>query len=258
MSKEEYKQAQKAARDPNPIIRRLRASQVAPPWRLSDVFLALVVLFITTTLIGSTVAALVAGNSPAPPTASLLLGWTVGLILSGGYIFLTRRAAGHLPALKLGQTDLPLPIAFLVGVGAALTFDLVAALASGSFRPVAPLSGLESNPPSLVMAALFLVVAQPIVESLIFFGLVQTLLRAQIGPVAGWFMTGVAFTIYYFAIYAANLPFQQGLWYGVVLPLLLGLTLGLVRLRSASTRATIVTYSAYGLTTLLIAVVLVS
>jgi membrane protease YdiL (CAAX protease family) len=150
-----------------------------------------------------------------------------------------------------------LPLVGLIGVAATLVIDVLVAAGNGGVRPVAALSGLGDASNEWVLAAIFAVVAQPIAEGLVFYGVVQSRLRASLGPWIGYLLTAILFTVYHALVFGAQLTGGVTLWYGVVYPALVALFLGALRVRLGSTLAVIVAYVAMGITALLAALVVV-
>lgn len=217
--------------------------EAAPPWSMGETIAALVAYALALTMLASGVAlsGVASINAPIPPEA-LLFGWTVGLFVAAAFVFFTRqRSPQQRAALRLSSASLlPLPIVLLAGVAAALTIDLIAAAGVGSILPLAPLRGLGSDAGTWLLAAVFLLLAQPLGEGLVFQGLLLPRLRASLGPWAGWLLTGLFYGLLSFLIYGAQLSGADQIWYGLIAPLLSGLFLGALRVRSGSTRAAIV------------------
>lgn len=234
----------------------LGVPEAAPPWSMGETIAALVAYALALTMLASGVAlsGVASINAPIPPEA-LLFGWTVGLLVAAAFVFFTRqRSPQQRAALGLSSASLlPLPIVLLAGVAAAFTIDLIAAAGVGSILPLAALRGLGSDAGTWLLAAVFLLLAQPLGEGLVFQGLLLPRLRASLGPWGGWLLTGLLYGLLSFLIYGAQLSGADQIWYGLIAPLLSGLFLGALRVRSGSTRAAIVGQMSLGLGALALA-----
>ncbi len=246
----------------NRLFKQLAAPQTPPTWSWLDVLIILVALALTMLLLGPTLALFLTGSNLVTITPfTLLLGWCLGLAAAAAFTLVARRRTpDQWAALKLGavaKTSLPLPYLLLLAIGVMLLFDLMAAIGS-DFRPVAALTGMTAGSVSdWLLAGLFLVLIQPMSESLIFMGVALPRLRASLSPIAGLVVTAALFTIFHAAVYAAALSGTALVWFGVVLPLLQASFLGCVRVLTDSTRATIVAHMGMGLVALLAALALV-
>lgn len=243
--------------------------EAAPPWSMGETIAALVAYALALTMLASGVAlsGVASINAPIPaeallssinapiPAEALLFGWTVGLLVAAAFVFFTRqRRPQQRAALALHSASLlPLPIVLLLGLAAAFTIDLIAAAGVGSILPLAPLRGLGSDAGTWLLAAVFLLLAQPLGEGLVFQGLLLPRLRASLGPWGGWLLTGLLYALLSFLIYGAQISGADQIWYGLIAPLLSGLFLGALRVRSGSTRAAIVGQMGLGLGALALA-----
>lgn len=234
----------------------LGAPEAAPPWSMGETIAALVAYALALTMLASGVAlsGVASINAPIPPEA-LLFGWTVGLLVAAAFVFFTRqRSPQQRAALGLSSASLlPLPIVLLAGVAAAFTIDLIVAAGVGSILPLAALRGLGGDAGAWLLAAVFLLLAQPLGEGLVFQGLLLPRLRASLGPWGGWLLTGLLYGLLSFLVYGAQLSGADQIWYGLIAPLLSGLFLGALRVRSGSTRAAIVAQMGLGLGALALA-----
>lgn len=237
----------------------LRAPQAAPPWTTSEVIIALVVLLLAMMILASGVALSVAGDAGTTPT-SLILGWSVGGAIAAAYaLFTFRRKPEYAQGLRLVRSRPALPLVLLLSVGAALSFDLIVAAVSGSFRPAPVLTGIGTGGlPDWLLAGLFMVVIQPVAEGLIFWGVMLPRLRVILGPVPGWLVVALLYALYSFMVFGSLLPQQDALWYGGLLPLLIGLYLGTIRVVTGSTLSAIIGQAGVGLTLIAIALSLVT
>lgn len=232
----------------------LNAPQGTVPWRWAQVGLVFAVLALSMILIASTVALSLAGVNDVAQQSDLLIGWAIGFVITGAFVLIRwRRHAEDFAALRLGSSRLHLALMVMIGVGIALTASLAAGLGSGNFGAVAPVRGLAlDNLGALLLAGVFLIGVQPLVETLIFFGILLPTLRGAMGPWPGLLTTSIGFAGFHLLIYGTALAANLPLWYGFVLPLVLGLGLAMVRVWANSTRAAAVAYIGAGITFLLI------
>lgn len=237
------------------IFARLGAPQVPPPWSLGEMILVLVALAMTMILVASTIAILINGEMVNISAQALLTGWIIGLLMTGAFVWVRfRRDEAMQQALRLVPVRTPVALLLLIGVALGLALNVIAGLGSGFFRPVAALSYIQGDTTGeWLVAMLFLVVAQPLVETLVFFGVVLPRLRAQISPYAGLVMTIALFTVLHVGIYSTQVLPNDFFWYGVLWPVLLAFTLATVRINTSSTLATMIVYIGVGLSTFLIA-----
>lgn len=200
------------------LFTRLNAPQIPPPWSLWDVFQTYMVLLMGVILVGSSLA-LTLFNEQTSPMA-FLFGWAIGLIVTGAFVMITRRRTPeNRDALRLVEPDIPLPLILLLGVAAIFTIDVIVGLGGGEFRPVASLTGIGVDGREWLLAGLFTIVIQPVVESLVFFGVSLPRLRASLSPWGGFIMTVALFTSFHVLIYGAQLSDNALIWYGLITPL---------------------------------------
>jgi membrane protease YdiL (CAAX protease family) len=252
----------------NRILARLGAPQTPPPWGMVDVAATLLVLALGILMLGLTIASFVFGITDPSQLSpmSLLFGWGVGLLVALGYTFFVwRRTPEQVAALRLGsESRLPLPYTLLLGVAVTLTLDLVIAMGyqttitnQNSFLPAVQLVQVNAagnaNLGLWLLAGLFVVVLQPLAEGIIFLGVILPRLRASLSPYAGILATAALFAGYYALVYAPQLQGTAFLWYGVIMPFLLGIFLACVRVYSESTRAAILAQVGVGITLLMAA-----
>jgi len=240
------------------LTQRIAGKPSAPEWTVTDAGITLIVMAIALLLIGSVVTLTLDNNPTAPQTVSLLIGWMVGLIITAIFVVVRwRRDKSQFDALWGGQSQRPLIVALVIGVGAAFTVDLVAAIGAGvlnaeRFLSLAPLAGLSGDIGQLVIAALFLLVALPLADSLVFFGVIQPRLRASYGGWIGLLATAVLYAGLWYLVYGARLSGGLQVWYGFIAPLLLGLTLGVMRIWTGTLVGVLVTYLGITLSALVV------
>jgi membrane protease YdiL (CAAX protease family) len=248
------------------LMQKLSVPEEAdPPWSILIAIVIVFVLLVNLTLVGSAMSSVLLGleDNGIPTPFMLLLGWTIGHALTIVYVVINRRSSQESwAALKLNKGLLPLPFVLMVGVAIALTVDLVINLASGQFLPIPEIFGFQSEGVAgVLIAGLFLILIQPIAESLVFQGVLLPKLRIIMGAWGGVVITTVVFTFLHYAIfylsYQPNYPESALLWYGIAYPLLTGLMFCLIKVYTDSTRAVIMARIGAGAIFLLTALVLV-
>lgn len=234
------------------------------PWSMIEATIIVLVLLIALILIGPTIILLPSTDATVITPMMLMLGWAIGQAITIAFVVINRRSSAESwQALKLGKGLIPQPIALLVGVAIALTTDLIINLPSGQFLPIPEIFGLQTEGlSSIIIAAVFVVLIQPIAESLVFQGVLLPKLRVIMGPWGGVVMTTVVFTIIHFGIfyssYQETYPQSAMLWYGVAYPLIFGFTFSLLKIYAQSTRSVILARIGAGITLLLTGLILVS
>lgn len=225
---------------------RLRAPQIEPPWSIADVattFVALVLAMI----LGASLASPTLEAAPNAPT--LLLGWIIGEAIAAAFVLITRRRTPEdTAALRLVAGRLPAIMLILLGVAAGLVIDLVVASLSQTFIPVPQLLGVGVGGNfDWVLAFFFVVMIQPVAEGLVFAGVILPRLRASLGPWPGLLLMAALYALFHALIFAPQLDPTLIVWYGVVMPFLVALVMGAVRVANSSTRAAIFVNMGVGL-----------
>jgi len=237
------------------LLALIATPQLAPPWPLSEVGLTLLALALGVLGLGAGVASSLSGGGPLT-LGALLIGWIVGLTVVGAYVWAVRtRTAADYEALRLVKPRSHPLLLMLLGATSALTLDVLAGLASGTFLGALELRGAAGLADWLA-GALLLMVVQPIVHGLVFAGVLLPRLRASLGPWGGYLSMALLLAVYHGLAYSSGLSGALALWYGLIVPLGWGLVLGAVRLRSASTSAAILVGLGYGLMAWVLALVI--
>jgi|GEM_PF-510913 len=248
------------------LMQKLSVPEAAdPPWSILITIVIVVVLFINLTIVGSAMSSVMLGidDNTDPTPFMLLLSWTIGQAITIVYVVINRRSSYESwNALKLSRGLLPLPLVLMVGVAVALTVDLVINLASGQFLPIPEIYGFQADGiAGILLAGLFLVLIQPVAESLVFQAILLPKLRFMLGAWGGVIITTIVFTLLHYSIfylsYQSNYPESALVWYGIVYPLATGLMFCLIKVYTGSTRAVIIARMGAGATFLLTALVLV-
>ena len=227
------------------LFKLIREPETPPPWGLLSAGLVLIVAFVFMTLVGASVG--VALSAPTS-SAAFVIGWGVGSVLVIALIWQTRRTPEARAALRLGAARPPLLIAFGVGLGAGVTFDLLAIAAAQEVLRPPELAAFSEATGGIawVWGALLLLLLQPVAEELLFRGVMFPALRAMQGVWAAILMSALLYGIYHLLIYPHPAPGAAGLWYGLAEPLLAGVMLGVMRAAWRSNRATIAAHAGLG------------
>jgi len=241
--------------EPQGIRAHLNAEEAEPAWSMSEVLIVVVALAVSMLLIASVIASLTSPtNTPVPDANHFVLGWTIGLLITGVFVLVRwQRSSEQLRGLQLAASRFPILLGFMVGIAAAITANVMSGLASGSFSTIAPLLGLDAGRiGQVLLGAIFAVLVQPVVESLVFFGVILPRLRATTGPWPGLLSTILLFAGFHGLVYGARLQGNLLIWYGFVWPLLVGFVLAVLRVYAQSTRAVMVAYAGAGSTSILV------
>ncbi len=269
------------------LFARIAQVESPLPWGTGSAVSALIASFMAM-LVGTTLALIVGGDGQFTP----LLGWSLGAVVAIAFALFTRRTDAQRAALRIDQlTDTasaktdgrskavvpaesvsrgalgptgvggsmsPLQLTLfllLIGVGLALTLDVVTGRATGLFLPVPELLRpyqdfllyqLPTSAITWILAVLFMVVLQPIAEELVLRGIVLPTLRESVGPWPGFFIAAALSGAFHLLAYAAPPGDFAATWYGMVSPFLAAIIFGAVRIYTGSTRAAIITHMAFG------------
>ena len=223
--------------------------RAAPPWSLLSAALSAAVLLVGLIVVGPALASLLLGSQEITPVL-LMLSWSLGLGLSIVFTLVNRRSSPESwAALRLGSGHLPRPLVLLLGVAIALAIDLVVNLGSGRFLPVPEIYGFQSQGGAgLVLAALLLVLLQPLAESLVFQAILLPSLRWRLGAWPGLIAASALFVALHLLVFwAAYAAIYDLAWHGLVYPALVGLAFCLLRVYTRSNSAVIIARMGAGL-----------
>ncbi|MYD10905.1 MAG: CPBP family intramembrane metalloprotease [Chloroflexi bacterium] len=221
----------------------------APAWSLLSALLSACVLLVCLVLVGPALASLLLGSQEITPFL-LMLSWALGMGLCLIYLGVSRRSnAESWAALRLGPGHLPRPLVLLLGVAIALAADLVVNLGSGEFQPVPEIYGFNSGgAANLLLAALLLILLQPLAESLVFQAMLLPSLRWRLGPWLGVFVASGLFVARHLLVFwAAYADIYKLAWHGLAYPALTGLAFCLLRVYTGSSSSVIIARMAAGL-----------
>lgn len=112
-----------------------------------------------------------------------------------------------------------------------------------------PLLGLEENSGDFLIGVLVMIAARPVVEETIFRGILYPALRKQMQPFLAILVSALVFA-------GLHVLLDSDVWWGGVYPLVLGLTAGMARAATQSTRSAIMTHVMFGVFMMLRAIIL--
>ncbi|MEL6269804.1 MAG: CPBP family intramembrane glutamic endopeptidase [Chloroflexota bacterium] len=228
------------------IIHRIYETEDAPPWGIFNALLALILMFVFISFGGLSIGTIMFPNDDV---TALIAAWVIGSALTVGYVLATRRSAEEFAALRLGPSTLPVLIAFGIGLGVAVTLDLVAIPFAGSvLRPPEtaffPVEGVGLS--TWIYAGLLLLVVQPMADELVFRGVLFPAMRTAQGVWATILATALFYGVFHSIVYPHPEPGAAGVWYRLFEPFFAGLALSFIRAVSGSTRATIAAHVGIG------------
>ena len=230
------------------MIKKLTRVEPEPPWSFYGALGAFVAMFFAI-IIGTTIAEISLSDSPT----TIITGWSIGMVLTIIFVMISRhmRSVTDAEALKIGPTKVRLGVIFVFAISIAVTYDLISwaiidkqiitatELATFSQRDALSIS-------NWVMAALFMVILQPIGEGLVLRGMLFPAVRTAFGAWGGLTLTAIFHTGFHFAAYPPD-AFDNPFWYGIIMPFLIGLFIAGVRAHTGSTRAAIIAHAGFGL-----------
>lgn len=233
------------------FMQRLRAPEAAPGWTLATgaIFVGAYVLFWIVIL--SSVSILTDEMRALPTPQTLALSGAISavvLVLGVAQWARVRGGAGWVASLRLTEPRQAIALLALLifGLGMAWAIDLLGVLLQQKQGLVVPatLAGLMQGSAMLwLLTAFVALVAQPLAEGLIFYGVLYPALAfaTRDNRIA---IIGTALVFLVASIVLAGAPNQ---WYVAIQPFLMALVIGSVRAYTKSTRAAIVTRVGFGL-----------
>lgn len=227
------------------MLTRIREPETAPPWGAAAglsllaayVVFQIAALAVVTTLMEPDA---VMTGAPSPMTTGIAATLAAALAFALLLSTLRRGAAQVAVSLRLGDGYYSLWIIVLFSLGMAITVDLVALATNTAGLPLT-LRGLGADPLPWVVAALFTIVAQPVVETLLLQGVWYPALAARLGNLQAVALTAVTQMI--LVAFPPADPGDPALW---IEALLAGLYISLVRAHEGSTRSAIVARGMFG------------
>lgn len=232
----------------NGFFARLQVLDPAPPWSMTSALVTVFAGFIAFTT-GGIVALTWIGDQPI----AAIIGWCLGALATILIVLQTRRQPAHREALKLGASRTPLLFIIFLGVGLAVTIDLISAAVTGAFLIAPELLNVNfatGGAGPWLFAVIFMIGLQPIAEELVFRGMLFPRIRQAAGAWGGLLLSALMYALFHLLIYPpayGDASQFAALWYTFVVPLLHGLVIGAARARTQSTRAAIGMHAAFGL-----------
>lgn len=229
------------------LIARLARVDFTPSWTAPSAVLTVIFAFIVI-VVGTTAAYVWLGDTSTTP----LIGWAFGCLLMAFMVWQTR-AAGR-AGLALATSKSPIPLVMFIALGAAIAIDVIGLAVTRAFLPAPELLDLNMtalNAGDVMIALLFMVIAQPVGEELVFRGVALPAFRVALGGWGGLLISAVVYGVFHWIAYTPSYSAEYaGLtpyWYGLIAPILAGLTFGITRIISGSTRAAVAAHIAFGI-----------
>ncbi|HEX2908127.1 MAG TPA: type II CAAX endopeptidase family protein, partial [Phototrophicaceae bacterium] len=209
---------------------RLGQLETPPPWGLNAGLISVIAAF-AALVFGSNLTLTVYCSAPANapycqalnfavPPSVWFLGWTLGAIALVAFIFITRRTPAERAGLRLGGLDTSIFWVLLVSIGLAVTLDLIVIqFTTGALEP--ELQSLRQQQPETLtwmLAFLFMVLAQPVAEELVFRGILQPALRQNLGAWPGYLVASFTYAAFHLLAYSPATSTSDTLTYGFALP----------------------------------------
>jgi membrane protease YdiL (CAAX protease family) len=228
---------------------KIKQPEGAPPWDLTTILFALVVSF-AAMIMGTFIAQFWFEGAQIANVA----GWTFGALIMAGFVWQTRKHQREF--LRLQPGGAPFPFILFICVGFAMFFDVIGLVfTGGAFLPAPPLVGIQLDGGAAVwfFVVLFMLVAQPAGEEVVFRGVAYPWLRHKLGLWGGVLICAGLYAGFHMLIYtpsyigygvSGSLPV---FWYGLIVPFLDGVIISLIRAHSQSTRTAVIAHAGFGL-----------
>lgn len=226
-----------------------------PPWSLLGAVLTVFAMFICLIVIGPALVSMSTTREVLFPF-ELMVSWSIGLALTIVFVLFSRRSSEESwHALLLTKGSRPLPMSLLLGIAIALALDLTVNLANGQFRPPPHIWGFQLRGAfGLVLAALMLIVLQPLAETLVFQGVLLPRMRWTFGHRGGLIGASALYTALYNLVFIQPYAFYDKVWHGIAFPMGIGILFCLLKVYTQSTGAVLLARTSAGLIFLLTAV----
>jgi membrane protease YdiL (CAAX protease family) len=244
------------------IMQRIQAAEPAPIWSLGSAFL-FTGAFILVSILAQTLVVTVFGGGLAPiinPNA-VAVGVGLACLLNAVVIvqWVARRVKGGsvAGALRYAQSSpLPVFVVVLLGLAGAYAIDLLGVLINAKGGLIVPPEFVTLTAPAdgllyWAVAALIIIVVQPIGEELLFHGLLYPALAAQFRNIGALLGTAAIYAIVHLVLSS-----QGSIWFAVLQPFLMAAWVGILRAYTQSTRVAIITRAMFGLFFVLSALIL--
>jgi hypothetical protein len=208
-----------------------------PFWGFSELFATAAFFLVALFVVAAAFRPLVGSDVPVGYWAVLEESIAYFVAFTGLKFLFARR--GQPLLASLGWVDSPFPVPWLISTGitlSVLTVVLSVALRTPDIET--PFEKILSDPISRVTIAIFGVLCAPLIEELLFRGLLQPRLVGTFGVLPGILITSSLFG-------ALHLVQNAWLWQSFVLITVVGFVLGVIRHVSGSTKASTIVHIAY-------------
>ena len=246
----------KPPKRPPSLKARLLATEAPPPWGQMTALGAFVITILC--FIVGAFLALPFGIADATLEARWLA-LNLGALLTIIYFAIRMRQPPQRAALRLSPRRGGPALLYFIAWGLLLSFalDLLGQALIGRIRPPLELidtyaARAELSVASALLAALFMLLGQPLVEEVLLRGLLYPAMRARLSGAVGLGMallsSALAHTVLHNALYGglgSERDITQ-LWLVIITPLIAGFAFGIARAASQSTLATILVHAGAG------------
>lgn len=244
----------------NRLAARIAHAEPRAPWTIWNAISGVAILFFAV-LLCTALALVLLGDGQF----TILLSWSMAALIALVALYANYRVPEKRAALRIDRvSEYPSSLSplqstlllLLIGVGLAITLDIITRRVTSLPRPEPELWRLYTDVTlygkpvlfiSWAAALVFMVVLQPLIEAVIFQGLLLPSLRQALGSWPGYLLSGVIYGLFHMMVYAQPPTAFAEWWYFLLTPLLAGLIFGAVRLYTGSTRAAALTHVAFGL-----------
>jgi membrane protease YdiL (CAAX protease family) len=215
-----------------------------PSWGWKEVVIA-VSLLIPAMLIGSLlaigIAGFILGQTPSQVQVAIpgqIIAYS--LWLAAVWILLRTPTTNFWQSVKWNWPDGGPWIYLALGPGLALATGLIASLLHAKNIQNGLMEQLLADPVGCRLLVLFGITGAPLIEELLFRGIILPVAIRSLGTAAGLLVTSIPFSV-------MHGPMYDWSWQHLFLLVLVGVAFGMVRIRSNSTLASTVTHGAYNL-----------
>ena len=215
-----------------------------PAWGWKEVVIS-VSLMLPAMLIGSLLAVgggrLVLGQSPTQVQVAIPGQFAAySLWLAAVWTLLRTPTTNFWQAVKWRWPDNGLWVYLALGPGLALATGVLAGLLHAKNIQFGLMEQLLADPVGCRLLVLFGITGAPLIEELLFRGIILPVAIRSLGTAAGLLVASIPFSL-------MHGPMYDWSWQHLVLLVLVGIAFGVVRIRSNSTLASTVTHGAYNL-----------
>jgi membrane protease YdiL (CAAX protease family) len=215
-----------------------------PAWGWKEAVIAICLMF-PAMLIGSfgtiAIAGLLLGQTPSQVQIAIPSQFAAyALWLGAAALLLRTQTATFWQAVKWTWPDNGPWVYLALGPALALAAGLLANLLQAKNIQDGLMQQLLADPVGCRLLVLFGITGAPLIEELLFRGIILPVAVRSLGLAAGLFATAVPFSL-------MHGPMYDWSWQHLLLLVLVGVAFGVVRIRANSTLASTVTHGAYNL-----------